>query len=101
MKKLFNISPEKIAFAMMAGICLLALAISFCVTNRCDNCHRVVNTAFCSACGTQNESYVEHIIENRTGLMCPVCETEWHTPYCGDCGSEIVLIEPVDAVSGG
>ena len=101
MRKSFNVSPEKIAFAMMAGICLLALIVSFCFTNRCVNCHHAVNTAFCSMCGTQNEKFVELVIENKTGLMCPVCEIERHTPFCGDCGSERVFVEPVDAVSGG
>lgn len=101
MRKFTEMTPEKVAFVMMAVICLLALVLSFCFANRCSNCNHVVNTAFCAMCGTQNEKYVEPVIENKTGLMCPVCEVECHTPYCGDCGSEIVFMENVDAVSGG
>lgn len=78
----------------------LMIAICF-NTNRCDFCNARVCTAFCTQCGTKNENYVEPTKENRTGLMCPVCKVEFHTPYCGDCGSEIVFVEVVDTISGG
>ena len=68
-------------------------AFCFANINRCTECKSVVRTAFCSQCGLQNENYMEPVQENHSGLMCPVCKIERHTPYCGDCGSEIIFVE--------
>lgn len=100
-KLLDNVAPEKIAVVIMVGICLLALVFAFCLTTRCDNCNNIVNTAFCTKCGLKNDEYIEPVVENVSGLICPVCNVECLNNYCGGCGSEIVFVDNVDAVSGG
>ena len=79
-----------VLFLLFFVFLIVALGFS---ADRCDICNYRVNTKFCVQCGAQNEKYVEPVIENKTGLVCPVCEVECLTPYCGDCGSVIVFVE--------
>jgi hypothetical protein len=94
MKKfLLNMEIENIASGIMVFIVVTTLIVSFCFTPKCSHCGSFVNTAFCTKCGSSNEKYKEPVVENVTGLTCPICNVECHTRYCGDCGSEIVFVD--------
>lgn len=100
-KMVQRVTPEAIAAICLVCFISFTMIAAVSLSDRCDNCDRVVGTAYCTYCGTKNNSYIEHAVENNTGLICPICDVECHTPFCGDCGSEIVFVEVVDAVSGG
>lgn len=94
MKKfLLKLKIEHFAVGIMVFLVATTLIISFCLAPKCSNCGSFVNTAFCTTCGSANANYKEPVVKNTTGLTCPICNVECHTPYCGDCGSEVVFVD--------
>lgn len=100
-KLLSKVKIEQVMYGFMLLIITITLVVLFCVTPKCGNCGSFVQTAFCTKCGHINENHREPVVENRTGLTCPICNVECVTNYCGDCGSKPIFVEQVDAVTGG
>jgi hypothetical protein len=88
---LLDMEPERIVGIILTCVITIFFIVLFCIIPKC-SCGSFINTAFCTTCGLKNEKYKEPVVENHTGLACPVCGVERHTNYCGDCGSEVVFI---------
>ena len=88
--KLFNwIQPE--VFMSIGLVCFISFAIIFgvCLCNRCDNCNRIVMSAYCNQCGAKNENFEDRVVNTTNYNICPNCQEIRYTPYCGDCGTKI------------
>lgn len=88
-----KVSLEVVGWVLFAMFIVSIFGTAYVSSDKCANCNAMINTAFCTQCGNRNNNYVEPVEKNETGLMCPTCEVECVTPFCGKCGSQIVVVD--------
>ena len=86
-------NPE--AFGALCLVLFISFSVIAVYTNldKCNNCNRVVQSAYCVNCGEKNEGYTEKTPVLSGKNICPECKTPCETPYCGDCGNKTVFVE--------
>lgn len=83
--KIWTYTIVNCAIAFALGMILLFFSIQYLSTTTCSDCGRwkAATDSYCTDCGTKLPQ-IRHI--------CPVCNEERDTDFCGICGTEIVEV---------
>ena len=87
------IKHEAVSILCLVFFISFGIMAAYSAIDKCDNCDRIVTSAYCIYCGEKNEGFVDNISPLAGKNICPTCQLPCDTPYCGDCGTQTVFAD--------